>query len=187
MKKLILDRVEGFLTKQECNDIIEACKHSFPASRGLINFLDRESKLVQDGKLELLASAINKKILDLIQRRFPEESLKLSWHSIRKYSPKGVRYKEQHRDYGRYTLTCLLSDPDDFEGCEFWIKLDGSSCSIHKQKNHILESRKQGEIICFRGAKSDEGGQYHGTTRITFGERFIMAWFFVKDTKRKRK
>ena len=87
-----------------------------------------------------------------------------------------------HRDDSRYTISILLSDTKDFEGCDFYIFTE--EFENFKNRNYINEyveapgqklpiiNFDQGDLLQF------DSKYFHGVTPLKSGERYLLTIFY---------
>jgi hypothetical protein len=108
---------------------------------------------------------------------------------LKRYTMNERRRLEAHSDRATYTVSVLLSDTRDFQGCEFFL-FDKKSTEKIGPKYHQMDSKEKDKYISSLGKKLPilefEQGDVlrfdseclHGVTHLTGGERYLLTIFY---------
>ena len=106
---------------------------------------------------------------------------------LKRYLPNERRRIPLHRDICNYTVSFLLSDTKDFEGCEYYMfdkktsrklkYLESKPASerdafIETYKNLPIWKYEQGDAIRFKN-------NLHGTLPLKSGKRYVLTIFYA--------
>ena len=107
---------------------------------------------------------------------------------LKRYLPNERVRIPLHYDNSEYTISFLLSDTKDFEGCEYYMfdKLTSDTISeittceakvrddfIDNYKNLPIMDYQQGDMVKFKSET-----HLHGTLPLTKGERYVLTVFY---------
>jgi len=129
------------------------------------------------------------KCLELYKKRLPKQKGDLDYIFLKRYAPGERTDIPMHVDLSRSTINILLSNPDDYEGGEFYLFEDPKDLRVRrihgastiKKQHEMLKSledlpivyMKQGDMINYQGRIYD-----HGVLPITSGVRYVLTFFF---------
>lgn len=190
---------KGVLSKKECEELINiAKKYKFETKPdGVDDEPEYQIDVVSDNGInweiwEKCKPIYLNKLKPIISSTYwiPEEK-RINYIFLRRYTPDERTHIPLHQDENYFTMSFLLSDPNDFEGGELfvfdlnesnemekWVELDEttteqSNTYIKSHPNLPILDYKQGDLAVYMGSKN-----YHGTLPVTSGERYVLTFFF---------
>ena len=182
--------LKNVLTKSECEEIISMAKNKhFLTTADPVD----EKPVYQIELLEVDRTMnypeLYEKCIDLYKKKLPKQKGTLDYIFLKRYTP-GERVDiPMHVDLSKSTINILLSDPDDYEGGEFYLFDDKNDTRVRDVKRaSTLEKRiemlqnmedlpviymKQGDMINYEGYTFN-----HGVLPVTSGARYVLTYFF---------
>lgn len=173
------------IARDKCNTIVNLAKN--------MKF-DTDAEPVDDKPLYQIDVFVDGEILNrklwnkckTIYRAYKEYAGFNDFMFIKRYKMTERIRLEPHRDRAKYTISVLLSDTKDFNGCEFFIFNEKTSKYIYdndidpkETKDHIASLGKlpiinfeQGDLIRFNSKC------IHGVTNLKGGERYLLTIFY---------
>jgi hypothetical protein len=179
-----LVHIKGALCKKRCDEIIDVAKR--------IGF-DNTSPEAVDGDPEFQINILSNgevlhdtlwKYCKDIYYTYREPNERDAFMFLKRYKTNERKSIPPHRDEATYTVSLLLSDARDFEGCEFFLFDsdfsfdDMDTCTyIKTHENEIpLIDFNQGDVVRF------DSSSYHGVTPLTKGERYLLTIFYTTNS-----
>ena len=125
----------------------------------------------------------------MYNKKLPKQKGTLDYIFLKRYTP-GERVDiPMHADLSKSTINVLLSDPNDYEGGDFYLFDDLKDTRVSrirraptlgKQTEMLLNMKdlpiiymKQGDMINYEGYRFN-----HGVLPVTSGVRYVLTYFF---------
>lgn len=178
---------KGVLTPTLCETLIKE-------SRNLV--YDITSEPVDDApvyQVNILngTSVLHEKLWNLckgVYYKYKDNHSSSDFMFLKRYLPDERVRIPLHYDNSEYTISFLLSDTKDFEGCEYYMFDMRTSDAIHaittcdaKVRDDFIDTYKnlpimdyqQGDMVKFKSET-----HLHGTLPLTKGERYVLTVFY---------
>lgn len=182
--------IKKILKREECQDLIEhASKEIFSTENDPVDDkpVYQIEMLQPDGTIQY--PELYEKCMHIYNKKLSKTWGKPDFIFLKRYKP-GERVDiPPHRDECSYTHNILLSDPNEYEGGDFYFYEDSSDPVLRKitrsdftdfanVKLPIIQM-KQGEVISYEGIR-----HVHGVLPVTKGERYVLTYFFGHSKNR---
>lgn len=190
-KNASIYKLKNILSKSECEELISMAKdYKFLETLDPVdNKPVYQIELLEDDRT-MNYPELYDKCADLYKKRLPKQKGTLDYIFLKRYTP-GERVDiPMHIDMSRSTINILLSDPNEYEGGEFYLFNDpqdiraslvekhGTTLTkknkmIQTMKNLPIVHMKQGDMITYAGSMYS-----HGVLPVTSGVRYVLTYFF---------